>query len=253
MTHLTELVAELNALLEPQRFNDYCPNGLQVEGKSEVRFIISGVTASQALIDQAIIKKADAILVHHGYFWKNENPCVTGMKKTRLQKLLAHDISLIAYHLPLDVHPELGNNVQLGIRLGIKTEKVLDPVNPKRVIGLIGTLAEPISGDAFSSRIQQVLGRAPFYIPGKRQEIKTIAWCTGAGQSFIEQAVAQQVDAYLTGEVSEPTVHVAQETGLHFFAAGHHVTERYGVCAVGDYLAKKFNIRHEFVDIYNPI
>lgn len=248
---LSTLVEEADRYLTAARIQDYCPNGLQVEGRPQVRRIVSGVTASQALLDAAVEADADVVLVHHGYFWKNENPCVVGIKQRRLKTLLNHDISLLAYHLPLDVHPEVGNNVQLARVLDLIVEGPLEPDNP-RSIGLVGALAEPLAPRDFARRVHEALGRDPLLIDGEGP-IRRIAWCTGAAQGYIDQAVAAGVDAYLTGEVSEPTVHAARENGISFIAAGHHATERYGVQALGDYLARRFAIEHLFVDCPNPV
>lgn len=252
MASLLRVVELLQTTLKPQLFNDYCPNGLQVQGKESIQKLVTGVTASQALIDAAIDLQADAILVHHGYFWKGENACVVGMKKNRLKALLMNDISLLAYHLPLDAHHELGNNVQLAKRLGLGITEPLYPENPKQV-GNIAVLDEPMLAEDFSSLCERVLGQNPIHIAGANQFIKTIGFCTGAAQGFIEQAVIMGCDAYLSGEISEPTVHTARETGIHYFAAGHHATERYGVQAVGGFLAEKLGIEHIFVDIANPV
>ena len=249
---LAELQSTLNALLKPGDYRDYSPNGLQVEGKSSIDLLVTGVTASQALIDAAIEMGADAILVHHGYFWRGEDPTVTGIRKVRLKTLLDNELNLFAYHLPLDAHASLGNNAQLGMKLGFKTEADLDPLHKSRV-GVWGYLEEPCSGDELIVRINDKLGRAPLHIPGKAKLIEKIAWCTGSAQSYIEMAQEAGVDAYLTGEVSEQTVHFAREPGLHFFAAGHHATERYGVQAVGEYLANELDLRHCFIDIDNPV
>ncbi|SDK87156.1 Nif3-like dinuclear metal center hexameric protein [Pseudomonas indica] len=248
---LSTLVEEADRYLTAARIQDYCPNGLQVEGRPQVRRIVSGVTASQALLDAAVEADADVVLVHHGYFWKNENPCVVGIKQRRLKTLLNHDISLLAYHLPLDVHPEVGNNVQLARVLDLIVEGPLEPDNP-RSVGLVGALAEPLAPRDFARRVHEALGREPLLIDGEGP-IRRIAWCTGAAQGYIDQAVAAGVDAYLTGEVSEPTVHAARENGISFIAAGHHATERYGVQALGDYLARRFAIEHLFVDCPNPV
>lgn len=245
------LLQDIEAFLNVNAISDYCPNGLQVEGKAQIQRIVSGVTASQALIDAAIELQADAVLVHHGYFWKGEDQRVIGMKQRRLKALLTHDINLLAYHLPLDVHPEVGNNVQLGQRLGLTVSGPLEPDNPRNV-GLIGELAVPLSADAFALRIEQALGRAPLVID-HQQPIKRVAWCTGGAQGYIEQAIAAGVDAYITGEVSERTFHEAQENGISFFAAGHHATERYGVQALGEWLAERFGIEHHYVECPNPV
>ena len=248
---LSDLLALCDKLMQPQRFRDYCPNGLQVEGRQQVATIVTGVTASQALIEAAIEKNADAILVHHGYFWKGDDPCVKGMLRSRLALLLKHNISLLAYHLPLDAQPEFGNNHSLAKVLGIKVTATMEP-GEEFSIGLLGELSKAMSGDQFARHLESVLGRTPLHIRGKKKRIKTIAWCTGAAQGFIEKASQLAADAYLSGEVSEPTTHVARETGIHYFAAGHHATERYGVCALGERLAAALGVEHHFVDIDNP-
>ncbi len=238
------LVAYLDGLLEVGTFQDYCPNGLQVEGKGDIRRLASGVTACQALIEAAAALKADALLVHHGYFWKGEDPRITGIKRRRLKLLLAHGINLIAYHLPLDAHPLYGNNAQLARLLGIEVQGRLDE------LVFFGT-CPPWEGEALARHIGAKLARPPLYIPGRARPIRTVAWCTGAGQSLIERAVGK-ADAYLTGEISEPAVHIARETGLHLFACGHHATERYGVRALGEHIGERFGIEHRFIDIDNP-
>lgn len=248
---LSTLVEEADRFLNAARINDYCPNGLQVEGRPQVRRIISGVTASQALLDAAVEAEADVVLVHHGYFWKGEDARVTGMKRRRLQTLLGHDISLLAYHLPLDLHPEVGNNVQLARQLEITVEGPLDPDNPK-VAGLLGSLAEPMTARDFARRVQGVLGREPLLVEGAGM-VRRIGWCTGGGQGYIDDAIAAGVDLFLTGEASEQTFHSARENGVSFIAAGHHATERYGVQALGDYLARRFAIEHLFIDCPNPV
>lgn len=250
-TALSELLNAANALLKPEQFQDYCPNGLQVEGRQEIRRLVTGVTANMALLEAARDSGADAILVHHGYFWKGESAVVTGMKRKRLQLLLQHDISLIAYHLPLDAHPQLGNNAQLARVLDIEITGGLQlTANP---IGNIGRLQEALSPALFAEKITQRLSRAPQLVAGGDHPIRTIAWCTGAAQSYIEQAAALGVDAFLSGEISEQTVHSARELGLHFIAAGHHATERYGVQALGNHLAEKLQVEHKFIDIANPV
>ena len=248
---LTTLQEEADRYLNSGRINDYCPNGLQVEGRPQVRRIVSGVTASQALIDAAVEAEADVLLVHHGYFWKGENPCVVGMKQRRLKTLLANDISLLVYHLPLDLHPEVGNNVQLAAQLGITVEGALEPDNP-RTVGLLGSLGEAMSARDFARRVRETLGREPLLVDSG-QMIRRVGWCTGGGQGYIDQAIAAGVDLYLTGEASEQTFHSARENGISFIAAGHHATERYGVQALGDYLARHFALEHLFIDCPNPI
>ncbi|MCP5174342.1 MAG: Nif3-like dinuclear metal center hexameric protein [Moraxellaceae bacterium] len=252
MAPLTQVSELLQSTLKPHLFNDYCPNGLQVQGKEEIKLLVTGVTACQALIDKAIALKADAILVHHGFFWKNESPCVVGMKQKRLKALLLNDISLFAYHLPLDAHHELGNNVQLAKKLGLGMTGALFPDSPKQV-GNVAVLDEPMLVQDFVALCEQVLLQKPIHITGNQPTIQKIGFCTGAAQGFIEQAVLMGCDAYLSGEISEPTVHVAREMGIHYFAAGHHATERYGVQAVGDFVAALLGIEHVFVDVENPV
>ncbi len=251
MVALLELVSYADRLLDSAAFSDYCPNGLQVEGRAQVRRLISGVSASRALIEAGIAAGADLLLVHHGYFWKGEDPCVTGMKRARLAALLGAQMSLMAYHLPLDAHPELGNNAQLARRLGLEVAGRFGR-GPGPAVGCRGRLEPGLAPAVLAQRITEVLGRAPLHVPGRTDSIRTVAWCSGAAQGYIEEAAALGVDAYLTGEVSESTVHVARETGMHFFAAGHHATERYGVQALGAHLAGRFSLEHEFVDIDNP-
>ena len=248
---LNTLVEEADRYLASAKIQDYCPNGLQVEGRPQVMRIVSGVTASQALLDAAVEARADLVLVHHGYLWKGENPCIVGMKQRRLKTLLKHDISLLAYHLPLDVHPEVGNNVQLARQLEITVEGPLDPNNSK-VVGLVGSLAEPLWPRDFARRVQEVMGREPLLIEGS-EKISRVGWCTGGGQGYIDQAIAAGVDLFISGEASEQTFHSARENGISFIAAGHHATERYGVQALGDYLARRFALEHVFVDCPNPI
>jgi len=252
MIPLKELVDYTNTLLNITDFHDYAPNGLQVEGCAEVGKIVSGVTASLALIEAAVQEKADALIVHHGYFWKGEDPCITGMKQLRLRQLLANGISLLAYHLPLDAHPHYGNNVQLAKKLEFKINGGFGR-DGKNMIAMYGELPDPMSASGLSAHIANCLGREPLHIPGYSSSIRTIAWCTGAAQGYFDQAVSAGVDAYLTGEVSEQTTHIARETGVHFFCAGHHATERYGVQALTGHLAEIFMLDHKFIDIDNPV
>lgn len=248
---LSRLVAQADALLQPSRFQDYCPNGLQVEGRAEVGLLVSGVTASLALLEAALDVGADAILVHHGYFWKGEAPAIVGIKRRRLQLLLRHDISLLAYHLPLDAHPQLGNNAQLARLLDIEITGGLQPESALP-IGNVGRLAQPMSAEQFTAVVGERLGRQPMLVRGGDHRIRTLGWCTGGGQDYIEQAAALGVDAFLSGEVSEQTVHSARELGIHFISAGHHATERYGAPAVAATLAAELGIEHRFIDIDNP-
>jgi dinuclear metal center YbgI/SA1388 family protein len=252
MATLQELMHHTNQLLDVGRFQDYCPNGLQVEGRSEVQSLVSGVTASLGLIEAAIDAGADAVLVHHGYFWKGEDACITGMKRRRLQRLLGSDISLLAYHLPLDAHDELGNNAQLARVLGLQSSGTFGGENDLQ-LGHYASLDRVMSGESLALHLQQCLGRPPLHIPVPTKSIRNVGWCTGAAQSYIEAAVALGLDAFISGEISEPTVHIARECGIHYFAAGHHATERFGVQALGEYLAGKFGLRHRFIDIDNPV
>lgn len=248
--NLTQLAQYLDYYLSCDQIKDYCPNGLQVEGKLEINKIVTGVTASQALIDAAIEQKADAIIVHHGYFWRGEEPIIVGLKRNRVKRLLDNEISLLAYHLPLDVHPVLGNNAQLAKVLGITVDTTLNPNDPT-VIGLQGHLAMPIAASEFASHVEQTLNRRPMLVDSGKP-VHKIGWCTGGGQGYIDQAAAMGVDLFLTGEASEQTFHSAVENGISFIAAGHHATERYGVKALGEHIAKLHNVEHEFINIDNP-
>ena len=241
----------LNQKLNATAIADYAPNGLQVEGKTEIRKIVTGVTASQALIDYAVSQNADALLVHHGYFWKSENPCIRGMKGKRIKTLLTNDINLYGYHLPLDVHPELGNNAQLAKLLGVEN---LQPLEESAVsIPVYGSLSEPVSGEQFAARIEQALNRKPLFCSENAPAlIRTLGICSGGGQGYIDLAAAKGIDAFITGEVSEQTIHSAREQGIHFFAAGHHATERYGIQALGEWLAQEYGLDVQFKDIDNP-
>jgi len=250
--NLNELVLFANKYLNISKVKDYCPNGLQVEGRPIINKIVGGVTASQALIDEAINQKADAILVHHGYFWKGEPPVITGIKQRRLKALLENDISLIAYHLPLDMHPTVGNNVLLAKQLKLELMGSLDPSSSTSV-GLVGKLLEPTTAHNFEERVSQELNRECLHIGDPDKVIETIGFCTGAAQGMIDQAVALGLDAYLSGEISESTVHTANETGVNYFSAGHHATERGGVKALGALLAEEFEIEFKFLDIPNPV
>ena len=249
---LTQLLETLDQWLQPEQVKDYCPNGLQVEGRAEVRRIVSGVTASQALLDAAVQAKADAVLVHHGYFWRGEDPAVRGMKKRRLQTLLAHDISLIAYHLPLDIHPQLGNNAQLAKRLGLLIEGGLE-LNSRQPVGMWGRLENALTPLQLADKLEQVLGRKPQHIAGQAERIETLGWCTGAAQGYIDHAIARGLDGFISGEISEPTVYAAREGGVHYYGAGHHATERYGVQALGERLADQFDIEHCYIELDNPV
>jgi dinuclear metal center YbgI/SA1388 family protein len=244
-----DLVAYLDEFLGVTTFRDYCPNGLQVEGRGHVHVIVTGVTASVALLEAAIAAGADAVLVHHGYFWKGEDPRITGLRRRRIAALVAHDINLFAFHLPLDAHPEIGNNAMLAHHLDLELEGRFG----EQDIGAYGRLRRPASLIEFTSRVTVALNRPPIVIGEPDRAVRRVAWCTGAAQSYFGEAVALGVDAYLTGEASEPTYHLARESGVAFIGAGHHATERYGVQALGDHLAARFGLEHRFIDIPNPI
>lgn len=248
---IQQLDAYFTELLEPSNFKDYCPNGLQVMGQRPIRHLVSGVTASQRLIDAAIAADADALLVHHGYFWRGEDATLTGMKYARVKALMDAGISLWAYHLPLDAHAQLGNNSQLARVLGWQiTGPLRAEANP---IGLCGRLTQPLTIAQVLAHIEHHLGFTPTHVPGGPEYIETLAWCTGAAQGMIEDAVRAGVDLYLSGEISEPTAHVAQEMGIHYVAAGHHATERYGVQALGQNSAQAFGFQHTFIDCPIPV
>lgn len=251
MIERQQLTAFIDDILQSARIKDYCPNGLQVEGKMHIKTVVTGVTASQALIEQAIALQADALLVHHGYFWKNEAPEVVGMKQRRLKALLQHDINLLAYHLPLDIHPTLGNNAQLAQLLGLTQWVAVPGVEPNGVLQQGEyAIAKPLADIALL--LEQQLGRPVLLQDAGIGAVRKLAWCTGGGQSYIEQAAAAGTDLFITGEVSEKTIHCSRELGIHFIAAGHHATERYGVKALGEYLAAQLGLTVHFVDIPNP-
>ena len=250
MAERTALLALCDGLLQPERFKDYCPNGLQVEGRPQVQSIASGVTASLALIQAAIEAGADTLLVHHGLFWRNQNGTVTGWLKSRLALLLQHDINLLAYHLPLDAHPALGNNAQLATHLGFR----VDGTFGEQGLGFVGQPQVSCeSGQALAQLLQSRLGKQPVsVVPDAKRPVRRIAWCTGGAQNLFEEAIAQGVDAFITGEISEPQAHLAHETGVSFFACGHHATERYGAPALGAHLGEQLGVKHVFIDIDNP-
>lgn len=243
-----ELADYLNGILMPERFRDYCPNGLQVEGRAEIGRIVCGVTANQALIEAAIARDAAAILVHHGWFWKNEDGRVTGFRKQRLQSLLAHDINLFAYHLPLDAHAELGNNAQIARRFGWTVERLFGEYE----LGCLATLPTPLRAQDIARQAQAIFGRAPLLL-GADREVRRVAWCSGGAQNWFEAAIDAGADLFLSGEASEPTTHLARESGVAYLAAGHHATERYGVLALGAHLAERFGLDSEYVEIENPV
>lgn len=251
---LTELCRYLERCLQPERFQDYCPNGLQVEGRPQIARLATGVTACQPLLDEAIAWGADALLVHHGYFWRGEAPQIVGMKRRRLTALLAAEVSLLAYHLPLDAHPTLGNNVCFGRLMGIDADSQA-PLQPEvgNGLGNIGSLRAAIPAAEIVARVTDITGRSPLHVGDPEALVRRIAWCTGAAQGYIDAAVVAGADLFVSGEVSEQTVHTAREEGIQFIAAGHHATERYGVQALGEHLAAQFTLEHRFIDIDNPV
>ena len=246
-----DLLQAFDALLQPARFKDYGPNGLQVEGRAQVQKIVSGVTASRALIEAAIDARADAIFVHHGLFWRGQDGCVTGWMKQRLALLLVHDINLLAYHLPLDAHPEWGNNAQLGLQLGLRATARFG----EQDLGFIGERADGgsfVSTEALAEHVENVLKRPVVQVGRAQAAIKNIAWCSGGAQGYFEAAIAAGADAFITGEISEPQAHYAREMGVAFIACGHHASERYGAPAVASQVAAQFGLDHQFIDIDNP-
>ena len=250
-----ELLHAFDLLLAPERFKDYGPNGLQVEGRTTVRKIVSGVTASRALIEAAIHAQADAIFVHHGLFWRGQDGRVTGWMRQRLGLLLGDDVNLFAYHLPLDAHPELGNNAQLGLQLGLLAEPGAAGRFGEQQLGCLGARTGGTSfedADALASHVEGVLGRKVTLVDGARRPVRRIAWCTGGAQGYFEAAIAAGADAFITGEMSEPQAHYARELGVSFLACGHHATERYGAPAVAAHIAAQLGLAHEFIDIDNP-
>ena len=248
-TSRQKMQAALNVLLEPQRFQDFAPNGLQVEGRAQIDIVVSGVTASQALLNAAIALKADAVLVHHGYFWRSEDPCLVGMKGRRVQTLMQADINLFAYHLPLDCHMELGNNAGLGRALGVPQFGPLIPEEPTLPV-FMGELPEVLSQVQVAESLSKELGRQ--VLSEGDRAIRRIAWCTGGGQGYIDKAADAGADLFVTGEVSEQTIHIARERDIGFIAAGHHATERFGVQSVGSWLSRELGVEHYFVDDDNP-
>ncbi|MBY5920473.1 Nif3-like dinuclear metal center hexameric protein [Ferrimonas balearica] len=247
-----ELIRYLDDLLKPWLINDYAPNGLQVEGKDTIRKVVTAVTADQFAVDAAVAANADVLLVHHGYFWKSEPAPITGMKKRRIEQLIKHDINLIAYHLPLDVHPELGNNAELAKALGVVNVRAFEEGNDASLV-LRGELDPPLTGHQLAQRISDALSRPPLHIAGHDRPIRTLAWCTGGAQDYIDGVAAAGLDAFLSGEVSERTYHSAVEQGIDYYACGHHATERGGVKALGERLGKELGLEVSFVDTPNPV
>jgi len=247
-----ELASYLAQMLNITQYRDYCPNGLQVEGRSDIQLIVSGVTASLALLEAAIDLKADAVLVHHGYFWRGEDARVIGIKHKRLKTLLRHDLNLFAYHLPLDAHATLGNNAQLAQQLSLEGRGRFGDDQ----LGWLGVVAADsgiVTVGDLAQHIEERLGRKPMLIGDVATPVGSIAWCTGAAQGMLGDAIAAGAGVYISGEISEPTVHLARETGVTYIAAGHHATERYGVQALGAHVAEHFGIAHQFIDIDNPV
>ena len=245
---LEELARYLDDLLQAAKFRDYCPNGLQVEGRGEVRRVIAGVTASQRLLDLAVARGADAVLVHHGYFWKGEDARITGLRRRRLATLLKHNISLLAYHLPLDAHSELGNNAQLAVRFGWQPEGRFG----EQEIGWFGSLPASASLAEVVAGVAVALGRQPLVLGDPARRITRVAWCSGGAQGYFEEAIGLGVDLYLSGEISEPTLHLAEESGVAYLGAGHHASERYGIQALAAHLAQAHGLECEFIDLDNP-
>ena len=246
---LNDLVAGCNALLSPEKYCDYAPNGLQVQGRGEVQRVVTGVTACLDLIEAAQRFSADAILVHHGWFWKREDPRIIGVRHKRISALLAKDISLIAYHLPLDDHPEIGNNALIGRELGFIADGRFGDDN----LGWIGQPEEVLSAEALARRVSLHLKREPLLVGPADKLIQRVAWCTGAAQDMIEEAVAMGADCFISGEISERTTHIAREAGIAYLACGHHATERFGIRALGEWVAREYGLAVQFVDVDNPV
>ncbi|WP_439105712.1 Nif3-like dinuclear metal center hexameric protein [Congregibacter sp.] len=249
---LQELLRHCDRTLSTARFKDYCPNGLQVEGRPRVARLAAAVTANQSVLDAAVEWGADALIVHHGYFWRGEDQQIVGMKRRRLATLLSAEMSLLAYHLPLDAHPVLGNNAQWGQRMGFEGSEPLDADDPAAV-GNVGRLSSAMPLQDVASRIESLTGREPMIIGDLSESVERVAWCTGAAQGYIEKAAAAGAQLYISGEISEPTVHAARELGIAYIAAGHHATERYGVQALAGSLAETFELQWTFIDCDNPV
>ena len=246
--HRDELERHLGELLAVERARDYCPNGLQVEGRREVRRVLCGVTASQQLVDLAVSGAFDAIVVHHGYFWKGEDPCLKGIRRRRIATLLGHDINLFAYHLPLDMHPKLGNNAQLGRLMGWSGEACFGD----QELGWMARLGAPAAAVSLCRAITARLGREALLVGDPSRQVSKVAWCTGGAQGLFDEAIVAGADLYVSGEISEQTTHLARESGVPYIAAGHHATERYGIMALSRHLADTCGLETHFVDLYNP-
>lgn len=247
-----ELENYLKEYLSVDKFQDYAPNGMQVEGKGEINQICSAVTASLDVINEAVKRQADTLIVHHGYFWKGESAVIQGMKRQRIGRLIENNINLFAYHLPLDAHMDVGNNICLAELLELKEPRGNTVENVENLLWN-GSLTNAFSAEEFLLFLTEKLNRRPLLIKGSDKSIKKVAWCSGAAQDFIEQAHALGVDAFISGEISERTYYQARELGIHYFACGHHVTERYGIQALGNYISTKFGLRHYFIDSDNPV
>ncbi len=248
MAHRSDIDVYLSAVLQAATFKDYGPNGLQIEGRERVGRLVSGVTASLALIEAAIDAQADALLVHHGLFWRGHDGRLTGWLKQRVQRLMEHDISLFAYHLPLDAHAEFGNNAQFGRRIGVSADSRFG----EQSLGFVGSFELPTTLQDLLARLQQISSRVPVHVEGDARALRRVAWCTGGAQSYFEGAIAAGADVFITGEMSEPQVHLARETGVAFIACGHHASERYGVQALGAHIAEHFGIEHRYIEIDSP-
>jgi dinuclear metal center YbgI/SA1388 family protein len=250
---LNQLNAAFDETLQPKRFKDYCPNGLQVEGKADIRKLISGVTASLAFLERAIDARADALVVHHGYFFRGEDERIVGQKRKRIATLLKADVSLFAYHLPLDAHQTLGNNTQLGRVLGLPVTASFGDSSRGAALGVYSDLSEACSIEALAALVHNQLGRTPLWVGPQKKQLRRIAWCTGGAQDMLQEAIDMGADAFISGEISERTTHLAREMNIVYVAAGHHATERYGVQALGAAVASELDIQHEFIDDDNPV
>ena len=252
MAKLQDIIQWCDQTLKSPEFKDYAPNGLQIEGKTEVHKILAAVTASQDAIDAAIRENADLLLVHHGYFWKGEAYPITGMRGKRIKSLIQHDISLLAYHLPLDSHPSLGNNAAIADLLKLERIEALDP-SEGHPIGNIGYLNQPMPVEDFKKFVSEKLKFDAIHLPADKTMIEKVGFCTGGAQDFIIKAAEQGCDAYISGEVSERTFYEAKELGVHYFACGHHATERYGVQRLGQAISEQFDIEYVYFELNNPI
>ena len=252
MATLADIIQWCDSTLKSHEFKDYAPNGLQIEGKTEVNKIVCAVTASQTAIDAAIAQGADLLLVHHGYFWKGEAYPITGMRGKRIKSLIQHDISLVGYHLPLDSHPTLGNNAAITDLLKLQNIEALDPTE-RHPIGNIGYLKSAMSPEAFKAFVSERLGFDAIHLPCDKSTIQKVGFCTGGAQDYIAKAALQNCDAYISGEVSERTFYEAADLGVHYYACGHHATEKYGVQRLAKAISEQFNIEYSYFELNNPI